>query len=884
MIFNQMPMGIGGGQEIINIPDVPTVNQWVSPLDWPNISAVNSNEIKIIVMNNSYISFSVEVAGSGTYSIDWGDSSIENSIQSGTIKSHFYSENSGVSCDEGYKTNVIRIYNASGNINKWKVEEHPDILSKQSHSLLSFSSNCAFTDMSNMFFKSTGLTVTCPYLREIKISGITSTLTNISSFVNNCYSLSKISINSWGQITTLNNVFSNLKSLSTFISPSNWGSITSLISMFSGCESLNYIILPTTWGNVINTSNMFNGCKSLTYLSLPISWGGITDVSSMFSFCSSLIYLDKIPDWSLVTNISNLFYGCTSLITINEFPINWGNVTNASGLFRDCYSLKGISLPSTWGSIRNLSYFISGCRSLNKQPIIPSSWSNVDSINNMFSNTCIAEFDLPVSWGNITNIGYLFYNNRTLNTVSIPTSWGIVLNAESVFEECISLIDVTLPISWSVVNNTSKMFKNCKSLFSLIIPNSWSYVVSITEMFYGCESLKNITLPTAWLSSQNLSSLFKYCKSLQSITLPSDVFVGSSLDFMFAGCQNLKTVDMPLNWGSGVNSSISMFEDCSSLTTIELPDNWDRNYLSQSMFDGCSSLKKVIMPNSISKIATVAWPSDAFKDCISLQDIEFKNVDYTGNTVHNFNNVLVNAYNLRNFETTSLLNCFSIGGINSSNRSNLSSLRLYNKNSNFTISPYISVAYTAMNVSALETLFSDIPEGKTGRSITITGAIGASSISISNVQSTILNKVLTMPSVSNLTVGMEVYGQYVSGNRSVSINSETNTIDYNNHQLSNGTMVSFVNGSGNIVLNTVYYVVQATSNNFKISNTLNGTPITLTTTTTINMRAYPVIQSINTSNNTVTLNIPASGTGTSSVIASVLKRSIANLKGWSVVS
>lgn len=278
--------------------------EWTKPAEWPDISVVGDNEINLLVTDGAGIAFSTTVAGSGTYSIDWGDGIIENGCTSGAIKQHQYNYSGGTYCPNlGYWVYKIRIFNATGNITRWKVERHTYTASKQFHSIL-----CAnirglnnITSAENMFFSYAGAWVECPILQ-------------------------------------------------TCFLPLNWSlATTSTAYMFQYCRALVYVDLPDSWGNITNCNYMLNGCSALKKIKLPASWGNVTNVGYFVGYCSSLVDVELPESWNNVFYISGFFYNCTGLTNL-KIPSSFGNVSDMSYFLCGCSGIQNISEIITWGN------------------------------------------------------------------------------------------------------------------------------------------------------------------------------------------------------------------------------------------------------------------------------------------------------------------------------------------------------------------------------------------------------------------------------------------------------------------------------------------------------------------------------------------------------
>jgi len=268
------------------------INDFVPPSDWLDITNPDNNEILMVVNDQSpAIAFAVTTV-SGSYTIDWGDGTIETDRVSNTTYQHSYTEGTGTPCSEGYTTFKIKITGGSSVITSFKVRRHNLTVFQQNHAIL-------YANISNV----TGLT-TCSYMF--------------------CDSTNKYVV---------------CRSLRSVIIPISWGNVTSCEAMFMSCASLTNIKLPSSWGNVNTVKYMFAQCSTLRHILLPSSWDIITNCQEMFIGCNILTNIILPSSWGLVWTIVSMFDSCTSLYNI-QLPNNFGNITFVNNFINFCYPLK----------------------------------------------------------------------------------------------------------------------------------------------------------------------------------------------------------------------------------------------------------------------------------------------------------------------------------------------------------------------------------------------------------------------------------------------------------------------------------------------------------------------------------------------------------------
>jgi len=197
-----------------------------------------------------------------------------------------------------------------------------------------------------------------------------------------------------------------------------------------------------------------------------------------------------------------------------------------------------------------------------------------------------------------------------------------------------------------------------------------------------------------------------------------------------------------------------------------------------------------------------------------------------------------------------------------------------------------SVQSTQLNQSALQNVFNNLITVTTSQTLTISSAWGAGGSVTSNSCTTSAgSNVITTVNTTNLTVGMQVTGTNTPLTTAIAVTftDSTDTVDLTAHGLSNGDEVSFatiVTTTG-ISVNTIYYVVNAATDNFQVSLTLGGAAITMTSNGTGTLRYRASITSI-VAGTSVTMNKKMTGSGTQNLIFRNLQTGTALMKGWTI--
>jgi hypothetical protein len=433
-----------------------------------------------------------------------------------------------------------------------------------------------------------------------------------------------------------------------------------------------------------------------------------------------------------------------------------------------------------------------------------------------------------------------------------------------VFSNCAALKSAPF-FDLSSCTNTSSMFNACSSLTDVPLYNL-SKVTNAGTMFSNCYSLVNI--PFFDLSSvTNGTSMFQNvsAKILPPFNLGS-LLTGNN---MFSGCQELTSI--PLLDLHSLTDGTGMFQNCKAASTIATL-NLSSLITGTNMFFGNVIITSV--PLFVGSLSNLTNGTNMFGGCSNLTSLPAFNLSSLTNGTNMFTdcNALqtIPSYNLGNLTTTATMfqNCYS----------NSKFLPINLKNT-------FSLANNRLSKTALETMFTNLFPNVAAKTVTITGNWGADPIiSKATTGTTSGSLILTQTNTSSLTVGMRVSGTGIDTAVAVNLLIGSNTITRTAHGIPNGRLVylmTIVTTTG-LTTKTPYYVVNATPNDFQVSLTNGGAPITFTGangTGTLFYASY--ITAINPNVN-FTIDIPASATGSITATARLLDTSLAIGKGWTV--
>jgi surface protein len=392
-------------------------------------------------------------------------------------------------------------------------------------------------------------------------------------------------------------------------------------------------------------------------------------------------------------------------------------------------------------------------------------------------------------------------------------------------------------------------------------------LTSYAYMFNGCVNLRDVSISSSSSSVTTTSNMFNVCRNLTTVPLFNTAAV-TSMDNMFTGCYSLTTV--PLFNTALVTGMASMFSGCYSLTTVPLFNTAAVTSMN-TMFSTCASLTTVPLFNT----ASVTGMANMFSTCTSLTTVPLFNTA----AVTSMGSMFSGCSSLTSLPA---LNASSVNGAPSSIFStcvNLSKIAMTGFRFTF------SVTALKLSKTSLELLFSNLGIG-TSQTLTITTNPGADTAVSLTGTTAAQSTTITMASTAGLSTGMSVSGTGtgITTGASVTFQDAGDTVTLASHGLSNGDMVSFsvITTTTGIVINTIYYVISATTNTFQVSATSGGSALTLTTDGSGTLKYNAKIVTINT-NVSVVLDRPAATTAVASTLAfRILNTSQATLRGWAI--
>jgi hypothetical protein len=660
----------------------------------------------------------------------------------------------------------------------------------------------------------------------------------------------------------------------------DWGDGT-IVNGASGTDlSYNYNY------DTISATPTADGYKCVIITITPQSGQNLTSVSfskrhAAFNYGGTQNVLDVKMGSPLLTSLPTsglaFYYNCFSFTLVSH-----GNLSLDS-YFRGTYCfgfVKYIDIQSKGnsGNITQISNIANANTNLIYIKFNPNKLSFTNMGSAFYQSYGLMRIDGLETTG-VTNMGGAFQFANSITDLSfLDTSSATTVN--DIFNGCSALSKVPI-FNFQNATSLSAVFKNCVALEEVTITKISPNVTTFAETFSGCSSINQLYFDTNtnYTSLTNTSQMFRQTLALRKPPLFYTNNV-TNMSFMFynSGIQ----ICPAYNTGN-VTDMGNMFTNCNALNEVQITDfskvvttygNYD------GMFSGCKSLSK--MPSSMNFPVTLTNISGLFVFCYKLT--KYPTITNTSNWTtgvvgiynrgmfqDNFSMIETPSYDLSGLTaaTNIFANCYNLV------KSNIKNLKQdHNYSQSF-----------KLNKSSLDLIFENLGIPTATRTLTITGTSGATDNAVLSRTSTttIGSTTVTCSNTASFVTGMQVTGTGISDTRNVTFQDSGDTVTLAGHGISNGKRVSFatITTTTGIVIYTPYYVVNATTDTFQLSLTAGGSAIALTTDGTGTMIYQTLVTAIN-PNVSVTIDIPASASGTNSLSYRNLNTQIAVMKRWSV--
>ena len=244
------------------------------------------------------------------------------------------------------------------------------------------------------------------------------------------------------------------------------------------CPNLESVILPKNL-TVLDPYCLKNTPK-LKSITLPDSMKYI----GMNNFVGSSIESIKIP--KKVYYIGESAFENTVINSV-EFEKGSELKTIKESAFKGCSNLKSIVIPASVTTIGTFAFW--DCTNLTS--VTFEEGSELETLNDLFKNTCITEFTIPKS---VTEIApWAFIGLSSLTKVVFEDDSNVTVLPTQLFDGCYNLTTVYFGKNSKIKTIDDWAFMRCVKLTEISIPKS---VTKIDDSAFAlCKSIKSITIP-----------------------------------------------------------------------------------------------------------------------------------------------------------------------------------------------------------------------------------------------------------------------------------------------------------------------------------------------------------------------------------------------------
>lgn len=366
------------------------------------------------------------------------------------------------------------------------------------------------------------------------------------------------------------------------------------MGFLGGKKKLQKVTLPETIEKI--GIQAFNYCDVLSEINFPNSLKEIG--SDAFKSCSLL------SDIQLNEGLEIVYNGAFERCAGPERLVIPGTVTKVDySAFAENSNIKEIEiLPSAFSPEIHIGSRAFGVGTVNMLKIGRTVLS--EAYNYPFQGCTPEEIVFGEVWTEIPS--YLYYDKTALKAVTLPETVEMI--AVGAFYQCSSLTSVNFPASLKEIGGSAfqgctelsgivlneglevvdyEAFKDCRGPERLVLPSSLKKVGG--SAFYGCGNIKEIEFLS---STEN-----------PSIAVDNSAFGVGAVDRLILG----RTV---------THDAYNVpFKKCSP-AEIVFGEAWTE--IPSNLFDGMADLKAVTLPETVEKIAIMA-----FYQCNSLRSVNF---------------------------------------------------------------------------------------------------------------------------------------------------------------------------------------------------------------------------------------------------------------------
>ena len=290
-------------------------------------------------------------------------------------------------------------------------------------------------DMSNMFYYSQATTLDVSNFN-------TSNVTNMKGmFFYSQATILDVSNFDTSNVTNMENMFYRSKATTLDVSNFDTSNVTNMDGMFYSSQATTIDVSNFNTSKVTNMSSMFQSSQATTIDVSNFDTSKVTDMSSMFSGSQATTIDVSNFDTSKVTNMRYMFSD-SKATTLDVSNFNTSNVTNMENMF---YKSKATTLDLSNFDTSKVTYMSYMFWNSQATTIDLSNFdtSNVTHMLGMFSDSKATTLDVSnFDTSKVTDMSIMFYNSTNLKTIYVSNKFNTdkVTDSTSMFSGCTKLI------------------------------------------------------------------------------------------------------------------------------------------------------------------------------------------------------------------------------------------------------------------------------------------------------------------------------------------------------------------------------------------------------------------------------------------------------------
>ena len=476
-----------------------------STADTTSVTVQNRSESDFVTTwKTTAPSQSITIPASGTYTIDWGDGTVEEDVSGN--QSHRYDS-------AGYHTvrisdGITRFHLANRavarrlvSIDQWGTAQWTSM-----HEAFQGASNMGYNasdapDLSRVTDASYMFNMATSFNGDLSSWNVSS-VTNMYGMFWDTFAFNQ-PLDSWdvSSVTTMHNMFFRNPVFNQPLNSWNTSSVTDMDGMFSHARSFNQPLDSWDVSSVTDMTGMF----AFTPFNQPLdSWdvSSVTDMHAMFSHATA--FNQPLNSWntSSVTDMNRMFQDASSFNQpLNSWDVS--SVTKMFWMFRNASSFNGALDSWDVSSVKDMNNMFRNASSFN-QPLDSWNPSSVTSMASMFSGA--SSFNGAVDSWDVSSVKDMVWMFAGASSFNQPLNSWDVSSVTNMFDMFYDATSFNQPLdSWDVSSATSmnNMFDDASAFEQNL--GSWYIVLDDTSIDYSdtTGAIGRISAQNAYLDGQN---------------------------------------------------------------------------------------------------------------------------------------------------------------------------------------------------------------------------------------------------------------------------------------------------------------------------------------------------------------------------------------------